>query len=77
MFDRYTDNRLTGSFILIDSATNFTAGAGMITSVVQDSGAVTLAKPSAAERLAQIARGAATEAEAVEAVRRALEDILK
>jgi hypothetical protein len=30
-----------------------------------------------AERLAQIARGAATDAEAVEAVRRALEDILK
>jgi sulfate adenylyltransferase subunit 1 len=77
VFDRYTDNRLTGSFILIDPATNFTAGAGMITSVVQESGAVTLAKPSAAERLAQIARGAATEAEAVEAVRRALEDILK
>ena len=30
VFDRYADNRATGSFILIDPATNFTAGAGMI-----------------------------------------------
>ncbi|HWZ51544.1 MAG TPA: sulfate adenylyltransferase subunit CysN [Granulicella sp.] len=29
-FDRYTDNRATGSFILIDPATNATAAAGMI-----------------------------------------------
>jgi hypothetical protein len=35
------------------------------------------ARPSAAERLAQIARSASTEAEAVELVRLALEDILK
>jgi sulfate adenylyltransferase subunit 1 len=76
VFDRYADNRLTGSFILIDPATNFTAGAGMITNVVQENAAA-LARPSAAERLVHIARGAATEAEAVEAVRRALEDILK
>jgi sulfate adenylyltransferase subunit 1 len=75
VFDRYTDNRLTGSFILIDPATNFTAGAGMITNAVQERGA-TLARPSAAERLARIARGAATDAEAVEAIRLALEDIL-
>jgi sulfate adenylyltransferase subunit 1 (EFTu-like GTPase family) len=75
VFDRYTDNRLTGSFILIDAATNFTAGAGMITNAIQERGA-TLARPSAAERLAQIARGAKTDAEAVEAVKRALEDIL-
>jgi sulfate adenylyltransferase subunit 1 len=77
VFDRYTDNRFTGSFILIDPGTNFTAGAGMITSAVQESNAAVLARPSAAERLVQIARGAATEAEAVEAIRRALEDILK
>ena len=76
VFDRYTDNRTTGSFILIDPATNFTAGAGMITAAVQ-ARAVSHARPSAAERLAQIARGAATEAEAVELVRLALEDILK
>jgi sulfate adenylyltransferase subunit 1 len=77
VFDRYADNRLTGSFILIDPGTNFTAGAGMITGAVQESNTPALARPSAAERLVQIARGAATEAEAVEAVRRALEDILK
>jgi sulfate adenylyltransferase subunit 1 len=77
VFDRYTDNRLTGSFILIDPATNFTAGAGMITSAVRQEGAAMLARPSAAQRLAQLARGAATDAEAVEAVRLALEDILK
>jgi len=77
VFDRYADNRFTGSFILIDPGTNFTAGAGMITSAVQESSAAALARPSAAERLVQIARGASTEAEAVEAVRRALEDILK
>jgi bifunctional enzyme CysN/CysC len=29
-FDRYADNRATGSFILIDEATNETVGAGMI-----------------------------------------------
>jgi sulfate adenylyltransferase subunit 1 (EFTu-like GTPase family) len=77
VFDRYTDNRLTGSFILIDPATNFTAGAGMITSAARHEGAAMLARPSAAQRLAQLARGAATDAEAVEAVRLALEDILK
>ena len=76
VFDRYTENRFTGSFILIDPATNFTAGAGMIANPVHDRG-VALARPSAAERLAQIARGAATDADAVEAIRLALEDILK
>jgi len=30
-FDRYTENRVTGSFILIDPATNATVAAGMIT----------------------------------------------
>jgi len=76
VFDRYTDNRLTGSFILIDPATNFTAGAGMITAPVHERSA-TVARPSAAERLAQIARAAATDADAAEAVRLALEEILK
>ena len=76
VFDKYTDNRFTGSFILIDPGTNFTAGAGMITSAMHDRGTAA-AKPSAAERLAQIARGAASEAEAIEGVRLALEEILK
>jgi sulfate adenylyltransferase subunit 1 len=76
IFDRYTENRGTGSFILIDPATNFTAGAGMIVDSVRDrtSGA---GRPSAAERLARLARAAATDADAIEAVRKALEDILK
>jgi len=77
VFDRYTDNRSTGSFILIDPATNFTAGAGMITTAVHEHAMVASARPSAAERLARIARGAATDAEAIEAVRLALEEILK
>jgi len=75
IFDRYGENRATGSFILIDPTTNFTAGAGMIVNVAGER-VVTAAKPSAAERLARLARTAATEADAVEAVRRALEDIL-
>jgi sulfate adenylyltransferase large subunit len=76
VFDAYADNRATGSFILIDPATNFTAGAGMITRAVQEQTA-SIARPSAAERLVQLARSASTEAEAIERVRLALEDILK
>ena len=76
VFDKYTDNRFTGSFILIDPSTNFTAGAGMITSAVHER-ATSAAKPSAAERLAQIARSAPSEEDAIEAVRLALEEILK
>ncbi len=76
VFDRYGDNRTTGSFILIDPATNFTAGAGMITTPVHERTSSTT-KPSAAERIARLARAAATDADAVDAVRQALEDILK
>jgi sulfate adenylyltransferase large subunit len=78
VFDRYADNRFTGSFILIDPASNFTAGAGMITNTsAREDNESMLARPNVAERLAQIARSAATDADAVEAVRRVLEDILK
>jgi sulfate adenylyltransferase large subunit len=77
VFDRYTDNRSTGSFILIDPATNFTAGAGMITAAVHEHATATSARPSAAERLARMARAATTDADAIEAVRLALEEILK
>jgi hypothetical protein len=48
----------------------------MITGAVMEQ-AVNVARPSAAERLVQIARGASSEAEAIELVRLALEDILK
>jgi sulfate adenylyltransferase subunit 1 (EFTu-like GTPase family) len=37
-FDSYSDNRLTGSFILIDAATNATVAAGMIVNPAEESG---------------------------------------
>jgi bifunctional enzyme CysN/CysC len=76
VFDRYQDNRATGAFILIDQATNFTAGAGMIIDAVrEDRGAGH--RPNAAERLVSVARGAPSQAEAVAAVQRILEELLK
>jgi sulfate adenylyltransferase large subunit len=74
IFDRYADNRGTGSFILIDPATNFTAGAGMIGTAIRERSAI--GRPSAAERLARLARTASDDAEAIEAVRKALEELL-
>ena len=76
VFDRYTENRATGSFIIIDPATHFTAGAGMIVNPLHHAAAVVNAPISAAERLAQVARRAGSDAEAVEAIRKALEDLL-
>jgi sulfate adenylyltransferase large subunit len=75
VFDPYAQNRATGSFILIDPSTNFTAGAGMIVEAVRSTGQG-LDHPKAAERLAHAARRAATDADAVVAVQRALEEIL-
>ncbi len=49
--DRYADNRLTGSFILIDRETNSTAAAGMILSRARN------AAENAADRLARLVRG--------------------
>ena len=66
VFDRYETNRFTGSFILIDPATHFTAGAGMIVEPGARRTAPVTAPLSAAERLAQLARGAASDEEAVE-----------
>ena len=77
IFDRYVENRGTGSFILIDPATNFTAGAGMIAEAVRERAAPAAARPSAAERLARArARARRADAEAIEAVRKALEELL-
>jgi sulfate adenylyltransferase subunit 1 (EFTu-like GTPase family) len=76
IFDRYANNRSTGSFILVDPATNFTAGAGMIVNPVITRDQL-VGRPTAAEQLARIARAAKTESEAIEAVRRALEEILE
>jgi sulfate adenylyltransferase subunit 1 len=74
-FDAYARNRTTGSFVLIDPATNFTAGAGMIVRAERDE---TSRMPAldAADRLARAARDAATHTDAVDAVRRVLEEIL-
>jgi sulfate adenylyltransferase large subunit len=76
VFDRYTDNRATGSFIIIDPATHFTAGAGMIVNPLHHAAAAVNAPISAAERLAHVARRAGSDAEAVEAIKKALEDLL-
>jgi sulfate adenylyltransferase subunit 1 len=77
VFDRYDVNRGTGSFIIIDPATQFTAGAGMIVNGARENSATIAAAPvSAAERLALIARRAGSDAEATEAIRKALEEML-
>jgi sulfate adenylyltransferase subunit 1 len=77
VFDSYAANRATGSFILIDPGTQFTAGAGMIAGPVRDGAPAGPQAPvSAAERLALAARHAGSDAEAIDAVRKALEEIL-
>ena len=74
IFDRYRDIRGTGSFILVEPTTNFTAGAGMIAEPLQEQAAAS--HPGVAERLAHLARSAHSEGDAIEAVRRALEELL-
>jgi len=76
VFDRYGENRATGSFVIIDPATHFTAGAGMISNPLTHTVRSVTAPISAAERLALLARHAGSDAEAVEAIRKALEDLL-
>jgi sulfate adenylyltransferase subunit 1 (EFTu-like GTPase family) len=76
VFDRYAENRGTGSFILIDPATQFTCGAGMITDPIREATGPAAAPMTAAERIARLARHAASDDEAIELVRKALEDML-
>jgi len=76
VFDRYGDNRSTGSFILIDPGTQFTCGAGMITNAVREAAATHAAPLSFAERLAHMARRAESDEEAADLVRKALEEML-
>jgi sulfate adenylyltransferase large subunit len=76
IFDRYSENRGTGSFVLIDPSTNFTSGAGMIVDAIRDRSTAVTARPSAAEKLARLARSAPSEAEAIEAIRRALDELM-
>jgi sulfate adenylyltransferase subunit 1 (EFTu-like GTPase family) len=76
VFDRYGENRATGSFVIIDPATHFTAGAGMISNPLTHVVRPVNAPISAAERLALLARQAGSDADAVEAIRKALEELL-
>ena len=76
MIDCYVDNRGTGSFVIIDPATNFTAGAGMIAEVLPDDSGSRPTRSNAAARLVRLARSATTEDEAIDAVRKALEALL-
>jgi sulfate adenylyltransferase subunit 1 len=76
IFDSYAAGRVTGSFVLIDSDTNFTAGAGMIVGSTQDSDA-SPERRGAAERLASLAREASSDEAAIDAIRLALEEILR
>jgi sulfate adenylyltransferase subunit 1 (EFTu-like GTPase family) len=76
VFDRYDTNRATGSFVLIDPATCFTAGAGMIAGLGEEDRTQPKSPISAAARLAHLARRASSDAEAVEAVERAPEEML-
>jgi sulfate adenylyltransferase large subunit len=75
IFDRYDTNRGTGSFILIDPASGFTAGAGMISGLGEGDRTAS-DSVTAAERLVRLARQAPSEAEAIDAVKKALEDLL-
>ena len=74
-FEPYALNRTTGSFVLIDPATNFTVGAGLIRQPVNER-TVGRLSGGVAERLACAARGAPTDSAAIGVVRDLLEEIL-
>ena len=76
VFDRYSENRNTGSFILIDPATHFTCGAGMIAEPIREGSHLHAAPLTFAERLAHIARRAKSDEEAADLIRQALEEML-
>jgi sulfate adenylyltransferase large subunit len=76
VFDRYAENRSTGNFILIDPATQFTCGAGMIVEPVREAAVTHTAPLTFAERLAHLARRASSDEEAADAIRSALEEML-
>ena len=73
-FDPYEEVRATGSFIVIDPATNFTSGAGMMVEPISTRAASD--HHGAAERLARLARSASTDGEAADLIRRALEELV-
>jgi sulfate adenylyltransferase large subunit len=53
-FDTYAKNRATGSFILIDEATNATVAAGLITGGVQDARKVFFSPITLSDRIARV-----------------------
>ena len=64
-FDTYSENRATGSFILLDPSTNATVGAGMILAAVQADRSrrtveLRLGRVTAAERIARYRHSGAT-----------------
>ena len=75
VYERYADNRGMGCFVLIDPDTNFTAGAGMISQPLA-AAAVSGRLDGTSKRLAAVARAAANDADAVEAVRSLLGAVL-
>ena len=80
-FDPYTENRITGSFVLIDRKTNATAGAGMILGAAEGSA------ESGQDRLARLVRHAVAEdarlnlpaddTQAIEILRNLLKGVVK
>jgi len=74
VFEPYVLNRSTGSFILIDPVSNFTAGAGMIAAPLAEETAAVGHR--VADRLARAARSAQSHSAAVDAVRAVLEEVL-
>jgi len=77
VFDPYRQNRTTGSFVLIDPSSCFTAGAGMMTRPISEPSVHAADRPAnAAERLARLARHAGSDEQAIRAVAQALEEML-
>ena len=74
VFDPYRDDRATGSFILVDPETNFTAAAGMITEAV-DTAPLARDWHASASRIVTIARDSASDHDAVNRVKALLEEL--
>lgn len=71
IFDPYTASRGTGSFILIDPESSFTAGAGMIAESLADP-STPIAGITPAEQLLALVKAAATDEDALAALQSAL-----
>ena len=78
VFDRYEINRGTGSFIVIDPATHFTAGAGMIVNAVREGSADDRRRAGERRRTPGAARAAAPAPtpKPSRPIRKALEEML-